>query len=100
MSDIDLLRRAAALMRERAQAVDPDGWESLGWESDDALGPLSTGTVRDAQYIASWRPAVALAVADLLDSVVARSGTQHPLDFSEIYIEEIAVAGAYLGEDA
>lgn len=97
MSDVDLLRRASSLMRERAQAVDANGWESLGWESDDDLGPLSTGTVKDSQYIASWHPAVAIAVADLLDSVVERAGGVHPLDFSETYIEEIAVARAYLG---
>ena len=71
----ETLRRAAALMRERAEAAtthpfgrswtaSPHGDVHTGyseWICDSADG----GT---AEHIASWHPAVALAVADWLDA--------------------------------
>src|SRR5690349_8101308 len=82
----DLLREAAALMRSRAEGatggrwvvsgdgiyVNPD-WTDEGWLTYDALvaevsdSPDEAVTEDDAEHIASWHPAVALAVADWLD---------------------------------
>jgi hypothetical protein len=63
----DLLRRAAALLRERGNAATP------GWAQD--LGRIRTPTVKmaglfrrveDAEYAALMHPPVALALADWL----------------------------------
>lgn len=82
MSDVETLRKAAALMRERAQAATQGRWETHGdgW-------PGSTSWVRsdsgeevvfseyyrptdgpDGVHIASWDPTVALLVADGLEA--------------------------------
>lgn len=80
----EILRRAASLMRERAQAATPGVWET----SDSSLTHPGAGTnvysdsegpvvgdccgyqggtgIQDGEHIASWHPAVALAVADML----------------------------------
>lgn len=60
----ETLRRAAALMRERAEAVG-DGWYSAAaWAT---ASPMSLPIEKaDAEHIASWHPDVALAVADSL----------------------------------
>jgi hypothetical protein len=80
----ETLRRAAALMRERAEdavlATGEGAWRVVGVGWVDPHG--STYTVKrgiqtgvcealaeeQAEHIASWHPAVALAVADWLDS--------------------------------
>ena len=127
----DLLRRAAALMRERAEAATPGPWEALadgygdtsgGRSHEDRRdllwvrsGPTNKGDIVstygqwtersefDVLHIASWHPAVALAVADWLD-VAAEA--EH-IDFSEpprnprdrvMVYKALAVARAYLGE--
>lgn len=60
MSDIDLIREAAALMRQRAE------WANEG---------------TDAIHIASWHPTVALAVADWLSDIATRHEPDpEPLD--------------------
>lgn len=87
----ETLRRAAALMRERATAATPGPWhvcESPEWheDSDQAIcGPSHEPTALmaeewyededgeptaaiDAHHIASWHPAVALTVAVWLES--------------------------------
>lgn len=82
MSDADLLRRAAALMRDRAEATrepEPDATQWYGSDGDDedideltaAFDDLfDTSTARaDAEHMASWSPAVAVAVAAWLDDV-------------------------------
>lgn len=93
----EILRRAAALMQERAGAATPGPWESGtdGWtetvsgDGEDwcfvrRVGSASditehmlhgqpeidSQTMADAEHIAAWDPAVALAVADWLDSLV------------------------------
>lgn len=79
----ETLRRAAALMRERANDATGSPWQHIPTEDEagcsDAYVIALTGhssigedvgesmTAEDAQHIASWHPAVALAVADLLD---------------------------------
>lgn len=84
----DVLRRAAALMRERAEAATPGPWSMWdGWgpTSDGLMGVARFGpdsgervfthdeqrdlyaSRADWEHIAGIHPAVALAVADLLD---------------------------------
>jgi hypothetical protein len=92
----DLLREAAGSMRKRAEAVE-------GWYSPEAwatTAPFNLPIDRaDAEHIASWHPAVAIAVADLLDRVadkwVAVSGGSRPVFDDEV--AALAVARAYLG---
>ena len=109
MSGAETLRRAAALMRERAEAATPGLWVAavvrgrpIVFDTADLPEPVvfdEEFTVGNAEHIASWHPAVALAVADWLeaaardeeaDVVTAGRGDDYPL----------AVARAYLGEDA
>ena len=99
----DLMREAAALMRDRAEAATPGGprWET---EPDEMHGPsqavilpadsdsaVAFASADDAEHIASWHPAVALAVADLLDGLASDT----PWDFR--HDEALAIALAYLG---
>lgn len=87
----DVLRRAAALMRSRAEAAAPAGvWDGC------CASPLH------ADHVASWHPAVALEVADLLDAIeraarLAGVVADHPEALS-IRSRALAVARAYLGE--
>ena len=105
----ETLRRAASLMRERAEAASPPPWVGTVWPKEipgvysqaieDARGldPEIARTLDkpDAEHIASWHPAVTLAVADWLD-VTARDVGTSTLAFHAA----IAVARAYLGADA
>ena len=87
----DTLHRAAAAMRERAEAATDDGIAGDAWEARPHFrGPEDHGWVVDmlpevdgfdsriadfqydydgvtARHVASWHPVVALAVADWLD---------------------------------
>jgi hypothetical protein len=74
----ETLRRAAALMRERADAnlITPSPWGFAGVSGQGfAVHHGEHDTVAlyanrpDADHIASWHPAVALAVADWLECV-------------------------------
>ena len=110
----DLLREAAAKMRERAEAATPGPWQvhaddayQVGYARRDGEfdeQPMARvtgygGTVYpwDAEHIASWHPAVALAVANLLDGSADRwdAGDLGPEEWDEL----AAVARAYLGAD-
>ena len=107
----DTLRKAAALMRERAEAALRGPWEALG--SEHALGYFDVVQPADmdreiaarvwpsnAEHIASWHPAVALAVADWLDGVAWAIDSDDELaepGFGEP-TAAFAVARAYLGE--
>lgn len=68
----ELLRRAAKVLRERADAASAGPWEAhpdgLVWA--ERIGdPVSGSTeVEDAEYIALMHPPVALALADWLES--------------------------------
>ena len=116
MSDVELLRRAADHMRQRANAATPGPWLAhdggLVWPGDLRLGdPVSGSTeLPDAEHIASWHPAVALAVADLMDNAadamahdIARldrrgSGPEAAEEFiALLYEPSLKVARAYLG---
>lgn len=87
VANLALLREAAAKMRERAEAASVGPWRYDDWaygsevgcgvaapnhpQSDDTstviLASFGEDGVSDAEHIASWHPAVALAVADWLD---------------------------------
>ena len=112
MSAAETLRRAAALMRERAEAATSGPWLADRVHSGGVMGVAVTAPVEltadgsiigvtdivvpaDGHHIASWHPAVALAVADWLDEAA---------DVADMngFIESdaaLAVARAYLGED-
>lgn len=93
----EVLRRAAALMRERAEAVNetsPSPWsvsrevtpESAIYTAgvvieggDGEVSVCETYTDQEAQQIASWHPAVALLVADWLDTAGADLWAHGPL---------------------
>jgi hypothetical protein len=99
--EITTLRRAAALMRKRAEDALPrtrglcEDWFEAECPELDHLRPP------EAAHIASWHPTVALAVADWLDALaraIKYSGVAHhpePLSITERGVE---VARAYLGE--
>ncbi len=107
----EILRRAAKLMRERAEAATPGPWERPldvrhknaviaalpdGEEGSYRDGMIPAGFAsRDLEHIASWHPLVALAVAGWLDEVAA--DCHENLD---AWVEDaaLAVARAYLGE--
>ncbi len=94
----DLLRRAAALMRERAEAatfVDSTGG-AVPWYMDP--NDFDEG---DAEHINSWSPAVAIAVADWLDVTADMYPCQCGLMGDDPLCEHeqaLAVARLYLGE--
>lgn len=120
----DVLRRAAAKMRERAEAATPGPWHVVAsgmgirtptpaayrFIRDDREHTVAeawdsmTGR-EDAAHIASWHPAVALAVANWLDeqagcleedATTFRFAT--PESREAMYADALAVARAYLGE--
>ncbi len=114
MTPVETLRAAARLMRERAQAATPGPWDraedvALGrghegnflanWQGEYLRGVGDTGdgaqADADAVHIASWHPAVALAVADWLDryaGVTDRNPELAPnspaLDVARAYLSE------------
>lgn len=115
----EVLRRAAALMRERAEAATSSPWHYENGAT--GFAPMVVGDsmavaetfdkphLSDAQHIASWHPAVALAVADWLDATAA----EHESDAADPRVNSffaafdtaadfgaIAVARAYLGEQS
>lgn len=100
----EALRKAANLMRERAEVATSGPWADawLPEDPDACDGPVVVAaatevvtewhvTKPDAEHIASWHPAVALAVADWL-TVASVDWPENP--------EALAVARAYLGMDA
>lgn len=100
----DLLREAAALMRQRAEAATGATyhWKALDrpaggggvWCGRVRIGVTDetlTGGPSNAAHIASWHPAVALAVADWLDTAA---------EADRPYPGSVAVARAYLGRDS
>ena len=115
----ELLRRAAKEMRERAEAATASPWRPENHDfAEDGCGILGGGTPwssaeygiafttgftnrkhchADAEHIASWHPAVALAVADWLDYTAALIGVAGGRS-SPYHEHAIAVARAYLGE--
>lgn len=72
-ADVELLRKAARLMRERASDATPGPWkpDAEVVKVDERRHVADAFGLADkwpnAAHIASWHPAVALAVADWLD---------------------------------
>lgn len=105
----EILREAAALMRSRAEAAESGmagPWESKvltdgrAWVVGQFDSLSMHGYPSPAEHIASWHPAVALAVADWLDDTAR---VWEALDTNFFAIEDepcLAVARAYLGRDA
>ena len=106
----ETLRRAASLMRERAEGATPGPWTCYGdhlvWPSeqgpaanDPILAMVGEAHEDSAEHIASWHPAVALAVADWLDQAAIHvdggSLLHHPMS-----ARAEVVARAYLGESS
>jgi len=116
-ADVDILRRAAARMRELAEAARTSGrWESESddggddiWATDNDGQPhliAIRAAAADAAHIAAWDPTVALAVADWLEShteLVVEEHTDCGLECT-VYDAEtdpaLAVARAFLRESA
>lgn len=116
----ETLRRAAALMRERAEAVvtwatdhpeesgGPDAWFTPMFIANafaahapgDTHDPeLREGWTLDGDHYASWHPTVALAVADWLEGVASRYNTRYPANAARAgWNDALDVARAYLGE--
>jgi hypothetical protein len=111
------LRETAKLIRERAShattgrwEVGDDGFGQPGVRTADSPiaecvahdpgGPLTRARL-DARHIASWDPAVALAVADLIDKaadVAEYCATKGYDPQGDAYLAAIAVARAYRRE--
>ena len=113
-SPAETIRRAAALMRERASGCEPRRWHwaALGEKrypqrvSSDGNVALIAETFIDpahrpyeAEHIASWHPLVAAAVADLLDGE-ARMTDLRGNSVEGATFDALNVARAYLGEAA
>ena len=114
----ETLRKAASLMRERAEAATPGPWQMRYGFPAYVSGPGETVTINDlsgdmeledAAHVASWHPAVALAVADWLDREAAEvrewtveQAGSHPVHYSTGRVDShaVAVARAYLGESS
>ena len=111
----DLLREAAARMRANAEAptVDRNPWWPYErhsywgiWASAKRMGrgrQMGTGRTKEqARYIASWHPAVALAVADWLDhEALVVDDVMSGNHTTAVYVgPAFEVARAYLGRDA
>jgi hypothetical protein len=100
------LRAAAALIRQRATLRNADTAAVLGlppWTATarfvyhsggnpiaEAVGPTT------AEHIASWHPTVALAVADLIDTILKVG----PVDGGAEWDATVTLARTYLGEPA
>ncbi len=103
----EVLRRAASLMRERAQAATDAPWvverahpDMPAYVAHEGWWVIASRTEQwDAEHIASWHPAVALAVADWLDSAADRFDQATTLAGADAD-HAVTVARAYLGSDA
>ena len=100
MSPAEIMREAALLMRERARAADGP----LPWWTSRALSDVAaklTVTRREAEadgeFIASWDPIVALAVADWLDDEADWQGRPSGPGRLSRHNPALTVACAYLG---
>ena len=117
----ELLREAAALMRERATAATPGPWSEVGdgelmgcfavvAGGEDEFNVAPAIIPINAEHIASWHPVVALAVADWLHTAGADLWAHGPLcicttgcdacddNLWEPHVRDaLAVARAYLG---
>ena len=110
----EILRRAASLMRERATHPEVSGspWEASPHgdvHDDGSLWVCDSQSGDTAEHIASWHPAVALAVAKAMDDCaqaweICDDGWTRDMDDDAIRFEDtvdggwLNVARTYLGE--
>lgn len=119
-TDLNVIREAARLMRERAKAACPGPWFTNdqsaryggivaascdGHPEDRGYGGHLIGESMspvNKEYIASWHPAVALTVADWLDAqardLASAEGKRGACDSPGDVDMALRVARAYLGE--
>jgi hypothetical protein len=87
----DLLRRAAAKLRQHVEKASPGPWTTDSWEIfSEAEAPHWLGETlsvddeplseANAAYIALMHPPVALAVAELLEVLATEQQTSNPFD--------------------
>jgi hypothetical protein len=111
----DLLRRAAAKLREHTKAALPGPWEAIESSPEEAPGVwlarhadvgVDVDRDGDARYIALMHPPVALALADWLDETAnhitefaAVAGLVRAGDLTEVDNAALAVARAILREE-
>lgn len=88
----DLLRQAAALMRERATAAAATG----AWDWRSTEGHTWWSATRSGRYIQSWHPDATFAVAYWLMDVAARITMSRDLSTEDEIEQALAVARAYL----
>ena len=116
----ETIRRAAALMRERAEAATPGPWLGVIGKFKDAEWPCviaaqgdpndprtwlmgagngAANAEADATHSGSWHPLVALAVADWLEASAA-TAVRAEAEGASVHPDSYAlkVARAYLGE--
>ena len=100
--DVDLLRRAAARLRELSMAAHGGRWTTSPEHTIEGGIPIMTIASAksgfEADHIAAWDPAVALAVADWLESIAwwVESGGD---DNWDVYGKAFALARTFLRED-
>jgi hypothetical protein len=115
-SPADEIRRAAALVREKAEAASPGPWHEMCMGSEGCQ-VINDGHLRerkhvsfsgrkewkadhaDAEYVAGMDPLVALAVAGWLESLDGIEWSEHH-SYSDELMYALKVARAYLGEAA
>ena len=118
----DTIRRAAALMAGRAESARCDGMSKTPWRegkqascgccmivTDATGGQIASVDDRQSAHIASWDPAMAEAVADLLNEIArqyeappcdAPAGACSACEWREDFTDALRLARAYLGEAA
>lgn len=100
--DVELLRRAAMLMRERALAADTDdARRPYGRRDADPVPREEWGPLVDnylggeiGQHCAAWNPATATAVADLLGVIASWAENNAAGHVAPV---PLRIASAYLG---
>jgi hypothetical protein len=95
------LRAAAALIRQRAAIPsDPDEEPWFRFPLDGiAAAPWTHFTQAfptEAEFVASWHPTVALAVADLIDTILQVG----PVDGGAEWDATVNLARTYLGDQS
>jgi hypothetical protein len=121
-AEIETIRRAAALMRERAEDASPGPWVGFAYpiDSDGEGGEvvvrdpddfdvalMTSDQFDDCPHIASWHPVVALTVADWLDQTAGdwqliEDGVlwSRAITWDATKVRALAVARTYLGESS
>lgn len=114
---VDLLRRAAAKIRDAASTADPGPWASDGLDPNgnyyvhdvpDATpaGYFGVNVIAEnahednANHIALWSPDVAELVADVLDETAEAIDFHGVADIDVAFGSELALARRILGESS